>query len=119
MRPFYACGSADHHLSRRRFLGTAAGMLGLGALADPAIGARLRREQKRVLLIFMHGGLSQLESWDPKPGTDTGGPFLAVPTSVPAFTSPNCCRTPPRRCTAWPWCAASTRPRTSTAAAPT
>ena len=31
----------------------------------------------------MHGGLSQLESWDPKPGTDTGGPCLSIPTSVP------------------------------------
>ena len=31
----------------------------------------------------MHGGLSQLESWDPKPGTDTGGPFRAISTSVP------------------------------------
>ncbi|HEY1380409.1 MAG TPA: DUF1501 domain-containing protein, partial [Gemmataceae bacterium] len=26
---------------------------------------------------------SQLETWDPKPGTDTGGPFRAIPTSVP------------------------------------
>src|SRR5690242_3942887 len=84
MRPFYACGSPDHALSRRRFLGTAAaGMMGLGALADPAVAARLSRHDKRVLLIFLSGGLSQLESWDPKPGTDTGGPFQAIPTSVP------------------------------------
>jgi hypothetical protein len=33
----------------------------------------------------MHGGLSQLESWDPKPGTETGGPFRAIPTSVPGL----------------------------------
>lgn len=33
----------------------------------------------------MHGGLSQLESWDPKPGTDTGGPFRAIETSVPGI----------------------------------
>ena len=33
----------------------------------------------------MHGGLSQLESWDPKPGTDTGGPFRAISTSVPGI----------------------------------
>ncbi|MFN8707010.1 MAG: DUF1501 domain-containing protein, partial [Planctomyces sp.] len=30
-------------------------------------------------------GLSQLESWDPKPGTETGGPFLSIPTSVPGI----------------------------------
>src|SRR5688572_22096728 len=33
----------------------------------------------------MHGGLSQLESWDPKPNTSTGGPFRAIPTSVPGL----------------------------------
>jgi uncharacterized protein (DUF1501 family) len=36
-----------------------------------------------MLVINMAGGLSQLESWDPKPGTATGGPFRAIPTSVP------------------------------------
>jgi hypothetical protein len=33
----------------------------------------------------MHGGLSQVESWDPKPATATGGPFRAIPTSAPGF----------------------------------
>src|SRR5262249_47268358 len=40
---------------------------------------------KRVLVVFLLGGVSQLESWDPKPGTDTGGPFQAIPTSVPGI----------------------------------
>jgi hypothetical protein len=31
----------------------------------------------------MSGGVSQLETWDPKPKTDTGGPFRAIPTAVP------------------------------------
>jgi hypothetical protein len=87
MKPFYACGSPEHAISRRRFLGTAAagsaGMLGLGALAHPANATLLHRQDKRVLVIFLAGGVSQLESWDPKPGTDTGGPFLEIPTSVP------------------------------------
>src|SRR5262249_38902977 len=43
----------------------------------------LHKAQKRVLLIWLQGGSSQLETWDPKPGTDTGGPFQAIPTSVP------------------------------------
>ena len=38
-----------------------------------------------VVVVDLHGGLSQLESWDPKPGTDTGGPFRAIPTSVPGI----------------------------------
>jgi hypothetical protein len=37
----------------------------------------------RLVVFNMHGGLSQLESWDPKPGTKTGGPTRAIPTSVP------------------------------------
>jgi hypothetical protein len=56
---------------------------GLGALTRPAVAKELASQQKRVLVIYMSGGLSQLESWDPKPKTDTGGPFRAIPTSVP------------------------------------
>jgi uncharacterized protein (DUF1501 family) len=74
-------------MSRRRFLaGVAAGaggLLGFSAFTQPAAARALQSAQKRVLLIFMHGGVSQLETWDPKPGTDTGGPFAAIPTSVP------------------------------------
>jgi uncharacterized protein (DUF1501 family) len=51
----------------------------------PAAAAQLSADQKRVLVIFLAGGSSQLESWDPKPGTDTGGPFRAIPTSVPGI----------------------------------
>jgi uncharacterized protein (DUF1501 family) len=43
----------------------------------------LAGEGKRVLLVDLAGGVSQLETWDPKPRTDTGGPFRAIPTSVP------------------------------------
>lgn len=86
----YACRSAEHLTNRRRFLGgiaaTGAGF-GLGGLlsTSPAIAAELNGKQKRILNIFLHGGVSQLESWDPKPGTDTGGPFRAIPTSVPGL----------------------------------
>jgi uncharacterized protein (DUF1501 family) len=83
----YACQSPEHLLSRRRFLGgvTAgvAGLAGFGGLLQPAVARELQAKQKRVLLIFLAGGVSQLETWDPKPGTDTGGPFQAIPTSVP------------------------------------
>ena len=53
--------------------------------ARPAAAEQLASNQKRILCFNMHGGLSQLESWDPKPGTDTGGPFRAIPTSVPGI----------------------------------
>jgi uncharacterized protein (DUF1501 family) len=85
MKCSYACQSAEHGISRRSFFGAFAGAAGMaGALAStPAIAASVQHKHKRVLNIFLHGGVSQLETWDPKPNTDTGGPFRAIPTSVP------------------------------------
>jgi uncharacterized protein (DUF1501 family) len=81
----YACNTAEHVVSRRTFLGAASTVAALGpaGFASSDANAELARAQKRVMVIFMSGGLSQLESWDPKPNTDTGGPFKAIPTSVP------------------------------------
>jgi uncharacterized protein (DUF1501 family) len=77
-------------MHRRKFLGRVAGGLGgvvagLGAFGRPGLARALESQERRVLVINMHGGLSQLESWDPKPGTATGGPFRAIPTSVPGI----------------------------------
>jgi hypothetical protein len=43
----------------------------------------LKKQRKHVLLLWLAGGASQLETWDPKPGRPTGGPFKAIPTAVP------------------------------------
>lgn len=87
MNAHYACNSSAHAVSRRQFLaGTAAGavgMLGFQDMLTPANAEEIRRQDKRVLVIFLAGGVSQLETWDPKPGTNTGGPFQAIPTTVP------------------------------------
>lgn len=74
-------------MSRRRWLGTAAaGAAAALPLIDPAVhAAALRRAAKQVLFIWLDGGISQLESWDPKPNTEFGGPFRAIPTSVPGI----------------------------------
>ena len=87
MRNRRACQSAEH-LTRRHFLETgslALGGLGFAGLSHPAAASDLAGRQKQVVVFFLAGGVSQLETWDPKPGTDTGGPFLAIPTSVPGI----------------------------------
>ena len=89
----YACGSMDHIVNRRRFLSGVAGSVattgtvvgGLGTLTQGIAAAEIHRKDMRVVVFNMHGGLSQLESWDPKPLTRTGGPFRAIPTSVPGI----------------------------------
>ncbi len=85
------CGSNDHRVSRRGFLGTAAVASALGAsdmttldlLQSPVLAAEVKQQQKHVILLWLAGGPSQLETWDPKPGRPTGGPFRAIPTNVP------------------------------------
>ncbi|MBG89029.1 MAG: hypothetical protein CMO80_19300 [Verrucomicrobiales bacterium] len=88
MKCTYACGSHEHEIARRQFLGsvaagTGAVIGGLGWFAQPAAASQLLKQQKRMIVVRMAGGLSQLESWDPKPKTETGGPFRSIPTSVP------------------------------------
>jgi hypothetical protein len=83
------CGSAEHDVSRRAFLGTVGtvGLLGtsgaVNALAEGGLNRALKSSNKRVILLWLAGGASQLETWDPKPGAPTGGPFAAIPTDVP------------------------------------
>lgn len=84
----FACNSTAH-LSRRNFLqgagGGALGMMGFEAMTQAAAKKKLSSQQKQVVVFWMTGGVSQLETWDPKPNTDTGGPFQAIPTSVPGM----------------------------------
>ena len=84
MQRDHGCHRIDHALSRRGFLATGAAA-GAAGLASPALSGELQAKQKRVLQIYLQGGVSQLESWDPKPHTEFGGPFRALPTSVPGL----------------------------------
>lgn len=62
------------------FLGLVAmqhfGARGVAQLADVVPRA------KHCIVLFMSGGASQLDTFDPKTGTKNGGPFAAIPTSV-------------------------------------
>lgn len=62
--------------------------LGLG-LPDllKADSARTGRRAKSCIFIYQYGGLSQLDSWDPKPNSpaETRGPYKSIATSVPGF----------------------------------
>src|SRR5262245_5770638 len=83
----HCCGSPEHGFNRRQFLnGGLASALGvsLGGLFAPydhAWADELKRQKKQVLLLWLAGGASQLETWDPKPGRPTGGPFKAISTA--------------------------------------
>jgi hypothetical protein len=85
------CGSSEHTLDRRLFLqgglSTALGvtLAGLGSPRDAVAAEDLARKGKHVILLWLAGGASQLETWDPKPGRPTGGPFKAIPTAVPGI----------------------------------
>ena len=86
MSPSQLCKPWEHRYSRRQLLGTmAAGGLGLRSFLQPCVADELAKNDKQVLLIWLDGGMSQLESWDPKPNTEFGGPFRAIPTSVPGI----------------------------------
>jgi hypothetical protein len=85
------CGSPEHVISRRGFLGTlaAAGtslaftdMTAVQSLGTPPVAAELLRNQKRCIVLWLAGGASQMETWDPKPGHDNGGPFQSIQTNV-------------------------------------
>ncbi|GAB4152346.1 MAG: DUF1501 domain-containing protein [Planctomycetaceae bacterium] len=82
----HACHTSEHGLTRRRMmqlLGATVGTAGMGRFVEPAFAEAVRKKQKQVLFVWLDGGMSQLETWDPKPGTQFGGPFQAIQTSVP------------------------------------
>ena len=82
---------------RRRFLGGGAmatgGLLGQGMLTRIAERLSIASETqsskklnaKSLIILWMQGGPSQLETFDPHPGTKIGGETKAIETSVPGL----------------------------------
>jgi len=77
-------------INRRHFVHTvsasaaAAGTLSLRDFISLQ-AAELRKQNRAIILLWMQGGPSQLETFDPKPATETGGPTQAIATSVPGI----------------------------------
>lgn len=75
-------------MSRRDFVRTGAvSALGLAA-AGRSSGARAGDAPcQSVILLWMQGGVSHLDTFDPKPGAsaEVRGPFAAIPTNVPGI----------------------------------
>jgi uncharacterized protein (DUF1501 family) len=74
-------------LTRRNFLELASA--GLVCSASGALlqaiqlhAADLKRAGRSCILVFLNGAPSQLETWDPKPGTANGGPTKAISTRI-------------------------------------
>src|SRR5262245_46600475 len=83
----HAHTNRDGVVSRRTFFrNVAAGTAGLGVLgwkdALTLHADELRRQGKACILLFMRGGPSQFETFDPKPGHANGGPTQAIDTAV-------------------------------------
>ena len=86
----YGSASSLAGLSRRGFLrGVSAA--GIGAAGIGSLGLRelvalraedLQKKGMSVIVLWMQGGPSQFETFDPKPGHDSGGPTEAIKTSV-------------------------------------
>ena len=88
------CGSPEHTLHRRLFLeGTMASVSASvasfsGLFSIPAFAEEVQQTSKKCILLWLCGAPSQFETWDPKPGTETGGPFGAISTSLPGIQKP-------------------------------
>ena len=75
---------------RRRLFryGSAAGLSAwLGGMLAGGAAAKSQGDKpapyQRCITLWMQGGPSQLETFDPKAGTETGGPLRSVQTNVP------------------------------------
>ena len=85
------CSTPEHTLHRRKFLQgmTAAGAASIfswtGLFTPPVFAEQVKKDQKHCILLWLTGAPSQFETWDPKPGRPTGGPFKSIPTKLPGI----------------------------------
>jgi len=72
-------------MPRREFARMAAGLgvsFLLPGLSPRAASKRGKERKKSLITLWLAGGPSQLETWDPHPGTAIGGETRAIPTTL-------------------------------------
>jgi len=88
------CEKCVPGFNRRHFLrfslgagaGLAAASLPHSVLAQQTVaGQRSGKTAKAVIMLWMGGGPTQYETFDPKPGTKNAGPFKAIDTTAPGM----------------------------------
>lgn len=86
-----ACTVDEHRLHRRLFLkgltgGTLAAVSSFtGLFHNPLFAAETKKAQKHCILLWLCGAPSQFETWDPKPGRPSSGPFGSISTRIPGI----------------------------------
>lgn len=76
----------DYNFTRRRMLQTfSATMLGMPISRLMAQTPSGNAKAEHVILFWNSGGMSHLDTWDPKPGRKTQGEFNPIKTSVPGM----------------------------------
>ena len=87
-KEFWRSLQANVKTSRRGFFRSSiSSLLGLVAMQHFGSSSLAQLDDvvsraKHCIVLFMNGGASQIDTFDPKPGTKNGGPFAAIPTSV-------------------------------------
>jgi len=83
-------GCRSYHLTRRAFL--KAGSLGIGTMLGMRVGDLValaaepaKRAADHVVLLWMGGGMSHIDTFDPKPGRPTQGEFEPIKTTAPGI----------------------------------
>jgi hypothetical protein len=73
-------------MGRRDFIRVAIGAGAAAAISHkfmlPLFPQDRAARARAVILLWMQGGPSQLDTFDPKPGAETGGPFKAIETKI-------------------------------------
>jgi len=84
---FDSIACPGYRMSRRAFSGAAAGLfLGMNVRTLLArSGEDHKSTAEHVILFWNGGGMSHIDTFDPKPGRDTQGEFEPIKTSVPGI----------------------------------